>query len=214
MTQKRTAKSGYVLFFGMAILGLTLDLASKSWIFADRGMPLQKEPIWLIPDVFSLETSLNEGALFGMGAGWGLLFIALSIAAMVGIVYWIFWGGAAHDWLLCFALGGILAGILGNLYDRLGLPGLTWTTRLKPGHPDLVGERVYAVRDFLHFQYDWFDWPIFNLADSMLVCGVAFLIFHAYVLEPRAKGSPAQSRASEEKAANAKGSPRKPAGRR
>jgi signal peptidase II len=164
-----------------------LDLASKSWIFADRGMPLQKEPIWIIPGVFSLETSLNEGALFGMGAGLGVLFIVLSLAAILGIFYWVYWAGAARDRVLCLALGGILAGILGNLYDRLGLPGLTWTAALKPGQPELIGTPVYAVRDFLHFQYGWFDWPIFNIADSLLVGGVAILIFHAYVLEPRAK---------------------------
>ncbi len=43
-----------------------------------------------------------------------------------------------------------------------------------------IGERVYAVRDWLHFKIDpVIDWPIFNIADSLLVCGAALLVFHA-----------------------------------
>jgi signal peptidase II len=188
MTNRPTRKSGYVLFAVMAVLGLTLDLWSKHWIFARQGMPSpDQQPIWIVRGILGLETSLNEGALFGLGAGWGVLFIVLSFAAMLGIVYWVFRGGAANDRLLSFALGGILAGILGNLYDRLGLPGLTWTATLKDRTPELIGTRVYAVRDFIHFQYGSFDWPIFNIADSLLVCGVGLLIFHAYVLDPKAK---------------------------
>src|SRR5688572_25531976 len=102
MTSQRTPPTGYIIFFLMACVGLALDLWTKSWIFADRGMPLHKEPIWIIRDVFSFETSLNEGALFGMGAGWGVLFIVLSLAAMVGIFYWVYFAGAARDRLLSF----------------------------------------------------------------------------------------------------------------
>lgn len=193
MTNHPVRKSGNILFAVMAILGLTLDLWSKSWIFADRGMPSpDQQPIWIIWGILGLETSLNEGALFGLGAGWGVLFIVLSFAAVSGIIYWVFRGGAANDRLLSFALGGIFAGILGNLYDRLGLPGLTWTATLKDRYPDLIGTRVYAVRDFIHFQYGSFDWPIFNIADSLLVGGVGLLIFHAYVLDPKARSKPAE----------------------
>ena len=66
------------------------------------------------------------------------------------------------------ALGFILAGICGNLYDRLGLPGLIWIA------PDpREGLPVYAVRDWLHFEIQsiGFNWAVFNLADSMLVVG-------------------------------------------
>jgi signal peptidase II len=175
------------MFLVVVVAALGLDLASKAWLFRSQGMPGQKPPIWLVQGVLSLETSLNEGALFGMGAGWGMLFIGLSFIALLGIGYWVWRGGAAADGLLCFALGLVTGGILGNLYDRLGLPGLSWTPLLKPGRTDLIGAPVYAVRDFIHVQYRSFDWPIFNLADSFLVCGVGLLIFHAYVWEPRRK---------------------------
>ncbi len=133
-----------------------------------------------------------------MGAGWGVLFVSLSFVALLGIGYWVWRGGAAADGLLCLALGLVTGGILGNLYDRLGFPGLTW--------PPL--RNVYAVRDFIHVQYDkyeWADWPIFNLADSFLVCGVGLLIFHAYVWEPRCK------KAQEKAAAQGEGRAREPA---
>jgi signal peptidase II len=178
------------MFLVVVVAALGLDLASKEWVFRSQGMPGQRSPIWLVQGVLSLETSLNEGALFGMGAGWGMLFIGLSFVALLGIGYWVGRGGAAADGLLCFALGLVTGGILGNLYDRLGLPGLTWTPHLKADRPELIGAPVYAVRDFIHVQYDkyeWADWPIFNLADSFLVCGVGLLIFHAYVWEPRRK---------------------------
>jgi signal peptidase II len=175
------------MFLAVVIVALGLDLASKEWMFRQRGLPGQQPPIWLVQGVLGLETSLNEGALFGMGAGWGMLFIGLSFVALLGIGYWVFRGGAAADALLCFALGCVTGGILGNLYDRLGIPGLSWPPQLKLNRPELIGTPVYAVRDFIHFQYNSFDWPIFNLADSFLVCGVGLLIFHAYYWEPRRK---------------------------
>jgi signal peptidase II len=180
MTDIRTRRCA--VFLLIAALGLALDLGTKTWIFNRQGMPGVSPPIWLWQDILSLETSLNEGALFGMGQGKQALFVALSAVAVLGIGYWLLWGGAAHEWVLAVALGGITAGILGNLYDRLGLPDLKWHRPLG-GHA--VGDKVYAVRDWIHFQCPLFDWPIFNIADSLLVCGVAALVLHAYVLEPR-----------------------------
>jgi signal peptidase II len=105
------------------------------------------------------------------------------VAAAIGILYWLFVAQAASDWLLTMALAGVMAGILGNLYDRLGMHGLRWHLPIR-GHE--VGERVFAVRDWLHFKIDaiHFDWPVFNLADSFLVCGAALLVLHAFVSQP------------------------------
>ena len=172
-----------ILFVCIAALGCAVDLATKSWIFAKLGMPGESDPIWIWDQVFGLETSLNEGALFGIGQGRASLFAALSVAAAIGILYWVFVAGAASDWLLTIALGCVMAGILGNLYDRLGMHGLTWHLPIR-GHE--VGEPVFAVRDWLHFKIDaiGFDWPVFNLADSLLVCGAALLVLHAFVSQP------------------------------
>jgi signal peptidase II len=170
-------KNRLLAFALIAVAGCALDLWTKSWIFGKLGMPSDREPIWIWPGVFSLTTSLNEGALFGLGQGMTLVFAGLSIVAAVGIIYWLFALGAARDWVLAISLAAIMGGIFGNLYDRLGLPGLEWN------YPaDRVGEPVYAVRDWLHFRIDGadgrviFDWPVFNIADCLLVCGSILLV--------------------------------------
>jgi signal peptidase II len=163
------------LFVCLLIVGFLADLATKNWIFAKLGMPYENAPIVLVPGVFSLTTSLNNGALFGVGQGMTKAFTVLSILAAIGIFYWLFFAGAGRDWWLTIALASLMAGIFGNLYDRLGLPGLIWQA------PDpKAGQPVHAVRDWLHFEIQkiHFDWPVFNLADSMLVLGACMLFWH------------------------------------
>lgn len=175
-----------VVFLSIAVAGCAIDLATKSWLFAWLGMP-GSPSYWLVDEVFGFTTSLNEGALFGMGQGRVHLFALLSVVAAVGIMFWLFWSGAAQDWLLTIALASVTGGIFGNLYDRLGMPGLIWNYPNPPLHE--VGEPVYAVRDWIHFKIDaiGFDWPLFNIADSLLVCGAALLVWHSFRSEVPAK---------------------------
>ena len=180
---KAIPRSRFVLFWALAAGGCALDLATKHWIFDRLGMPMAKPTEWLIQNVFGFTTSLNEGALFGIGQGQVILFALLSVVALLGILYWLFVSGAAHDLLLTIALGLVCAGIFGNLYDRLGLPGLKWNFP-----PQRQGEAVYAVRDWLDFQL--IRWPIFNIADSLLVCGAGLLIWHAFRAELNARSGP------------------------
>lgn len=165
---KAVPANRYLIFGLIGGLGCLADLATKNWVFSTLGMPGGKEK-WIWKPFFGFQTSLNEGALFGMGQGWVWLFATLSIAAALFIVYWLFFAGAARDRLLTVALGCVMAGILGNLYDRLGL----WSL---PGNPGL---RKHAVRDWILLQYDAWVWPNFNLADSLLVCGAALLVWQA-----------------------------------
>jgi len=160
----------YLVFLLIAGGGVAADLASKHFMFGWLGMPGVREPSWIWTDVFGFQTSLNEGALFGMGQGMVLLFSGLSIAAAVAIAWYLFRAGAARQWILTIALSGIMAGILGNLYDRVGLPGLTW----HDGHP------VYAVRDWILVMFGKWPWPNFNIADSLLVGGALLLAWHAF----------------------------------
>jgi signal peptidase II len=165
------------VFFSLAAACCALDLATKSWMFARLGMPDHNvQPQWIWKGVFGFQTSLNEGALFGMGQGLWPLFVALSLGAAVGIFFWLFAAGAARDWLLTIALAVVTAGILGNLYDRLALPGLVW--RNANGN-HLPGDSVHGVRDFILVMIGHWHWPTFNLADSSLVCGAALLVWHA-----------------------------------
>ncbi|HEX4145308.1 MAG TPA: signal peptidase II [Pirellulales bacterium] len=174
---KAIPRSRFVLFAVLAAGGCAVDLVTKHWIFDRLGMPGMKPTEWLVTNVFGFTTSLNQGALFGIGQGRGALFASLSVVALLGILYWLFVSGAAHDLLLTVALGAVCAGIFGNLYDRLGLPGLK----------DPTGQAVLAVRDWLDFRL--INWPIFNIADSLLVCGAGLLVWHAFSAERHGRSS-------------------------
>ena len=79
------------------------------------------------------------------------------------------------------ALGLVVGGIIGNLYDRLGVPGLEWHAPL-----DRVGQPVLAVRDWIHVTLPGvIDWPIFNLADSWLVIGAGMLLVSSFLETPQ-----------------------------
>jgi signal peptidase II len=191
-SRKPIPANRYVIFGLIAVVGLLVDLATKNWIFgrlwppnAGQGRPV----IWIWQGHVGLEVSLNEGALFGMGQGLVWVFVTLSVFAALGIVYWLFVAGEAHDLWLTVALGAITGGIFGNLYDRLGLHNLVWPAGFL-GRP--AGERVYAVRDWILLQWDdAHRWPNFNIADSLLVCGAIMLLVHA--LLPRGKKEPSQA---------------------
>lgn len=182
--------SRYVLFFSLALAGCAADLISKELIFRWRGLPGQRPIVWLVEGYFGIETSLNKGALFGMGSGGSVYFALLSIGAALGVLTWLFVLRAARDGLLTAALGCISGGILGNLYDRLGL-GLASMLPL----PEMMQNKGYehAVRDWILFCWNFkqhvrflgrdmeLTWPNFNIADSLLVCGACLLMWHAFI---------------------------------
>ena len=117
----------------------------------------------VIPRILELQTSQNTGALWGFGARLpfsSLIFAGLSVVAALIICYWLFFLGAATSRVLTIALGLIMAGALGNCYDRL-----------------IFG----YVRDFVHLHIDAinFDCAIFNFADNMLIAGALTLVLYA-----------------------------------
>ncbi len=171
----------YLFFLALVVGGCLLDLGTKAWIFHRLGFPADKW--WLWEGVFAFETSLNEGALFGIGQGRVALFSVMSVLAAVAICVWLFVAGAARQWLVTAASGLITAGILGNLYDRLGLPGLRWPDAAPPLHE--AGDPVFAVRDWILVMIGSWPWPNFNLADSMLVTGAGLIIIHVIWFDQR-----------------------------
>jgi signal peptidase II len=112
---------------------------------------------------------VNPGALFGFLSEYAkdanMVFAVISILAAIAITVWSFKRSTASDATLCAALGLILGGTLGNLYDRLVFHG---------------------VRDFLYFYL--INWPVFNVADCCLVIGAGLLLLQAFwpraALEP------------------------------
>jgi signal peptidase II len=167
----------FALFFALALIGVSLDLTTKNYMFSNYFEPTiveaQQEKHWWIEGVFGIQTSTNPGALFGMGPGLSWLFSILSVVALTGIFCWLFVWRAAWDRWLTTALGLVTGGILGNLYDRLGFGYVE-------GAPESIRNNV---RDWILFQLQgvpMFDpWPNFNIADSLLVCGAMLLFAHA-----------------------------------
>ena len=108
---------------------------------------------------------VNHGALFGLGQSRkGLangFFAVISVAAALAILAWGTRAHPARERGLMAALGLILGGTVGNLYDRIVFGG---------------------VRDFLYFYR--VEWPVFNVADCCLVVGAALLLIQAVFVSP------------------------------
>lgn len=127
-----THAGSHLRLWGVAAAGLTLDLWSKNWAFQEIGQG--GTPRVVIPGVLEFQTMLNDGALFGMGRGFTGFFIIASILAL-GLVFWMFAQNSPRRRMLHIALGAILAGALGNMYDRI-------TVKLIPGEVRTPAGRV------------------------------------------------------------------------
>ncbi len=187
------------IFAVLAIVGLVVDLWTKRVTFDPEFVPGARRPIGGGWATFELTTSFNEGALFGVGQGLTWLFALLSLVAVAGVFFWLFWlGGRSSIWL-SVALGLILAGTLGNLYDRAGCHGEVY-----PDGTVRAGETRYAVRDFLLFTFgrpgtrmgQRYHYPVFNFADAFLVTGAIMLVLKSFRAEEGEEDESATSSAS------------------
>ena len=154
-----------------------VDSADPAVLARWRGEPSREHLWWLVEGRLGIQTSLNTGALFGMGSGYWWLFAGLAIVALIGIFTWLFVYKAALDRWINIALALVTGGILGNLYDRLGLFDST----------GLKVDYHHAVRDWILFVWPesgmkmFNPWPNFNIADSLLVTGAIMLVVHTFV---------------------------------
>lgn len=144
------------------------DVLSMPSSQINRLIPMH-EPVVVVGKLLELKLVLNPGAVFGIGAGKRWVFVMFTCGA-VAFALWVFarWTKRG-DWWSHAALGLILAGGLGNLYDRLSFG---------------------CVRDFLHplagvalpFGLAWPGgdrqaWPyVSNVADALLLVGIAVLM--------------------------------------
>jgi lipoprotein signal peptidase len=112
--------------------------------------------------------AVNHGALWSLGGEFKTdanhFFAAVSLLAALGISIWAIRKKDSSDRWLFVALGLILGGTVGNLFDRIVFGG---------------------VRDFLCFY--WFRFPVFNVADSCLVVGASLLLLQAFFAKPKAE---------------------------
>ena len=139
-----------------AVVVLLADSGTKQLALAALQ---EREPVRLLGGAVYLTLIRNSGAAFSLGSGHTWLF-PLITAAVIGWICWMAVRLRSVPWAI--SLGLVLGGALGNLADRLfRAPGF------------LVGHVVDMVSLFDPYGQAW---PIFNLADSSLVCGVVLAV--------------------------------------
>ncbi len=192
----RSRKAWIVLALTVA-LALVADLGSKYWAFhaiadapvtLDRDLVIERmangidlkdprppvqlvpphEPVVVVPHVLEFKLILNAGAVFGSGQGKRWFFIGFTVVALAFALLLFAKWCREREYATQIAIGLVIAGGLGNLYDRV----------------------MYAcVRDFLHplpgvnWPFGWEllgrteVWPyVSNVADAFLLIGIAVLM--------------------------------------
>ncbi|MFC6254498.1 signal peptidase II [Secundilactobacillus hailunensis] len=105
----------------------------------------------VLPGVLSLTYLRNNGAAWSMLAGQQWLFLVISVVALAVMIWFLV--RYRHNWQYEIGLAFMIAGTLGNFYDRL------------------VNGFVVDM-----FQLDFINFPIFNFADTCLTIGVIWIM--------------------------------------
>ena len=144
--------------------GFALDWATKEWALAALD---PSSPVPVIPGQLYLRLIRNPGAAFSMGESFTVVLTCLAIAALTFLLVWMVPRVRHPGWAV--ATGLLLAGVSGNLFDRL--------TR-EPGafHGHVI--------DFL--QVPWF--AVFNVADIWITCAAVAVIWLTMITQVNLAG--------------------------
>src|SRR4030095_3860965 len=146
----------FILFLSLPLYAL--DQLTKQLVL--RFISSYEQRV-LVADFFSLVNVPNTGAAFGSFRGNNTFFIAISFVALVIVLGLLLRARTPDSWRdLSLAL--LLAGILGNLTDRL-----------------LYGHVIDFLLFDLHIPYAH-PWPAFNVADSCISVAVVLFIIHSF----------------------------------
>ncbi|KAF6636426.1 MULTISPECIES: signal peptidase II [Paenibacillus] len=154
-----------MIYFGIALIIFLIDQGVK-YLVATRMELYEQIPV--IGDFFLITSHRNRGAAFGILEGQRWLFIVITIVVVIGIVWYLRKTVKAGQKLLPVALSLVLGGAVGNFLDRA-----------------ISGEVV----DFAQFNFGSYTFPIFNVADSAIVIGVALIILDTLLESRREKGN-------------------------
>jgi signal peptidase II len=162
------------LFFAVAFAGAGLDLLTKHLAFKHVQ---RYEEVRVIDGYFSYGRTTNPGVVFGMGGAAKSVWQVISVVA-VPVILAIFYTVRKPKWILTISLGMILAGTIGNMYDRV--------------FAEIDGVRIHEVRDFIKFYYRPSAgpekvWPLFNLADAFICVGVFLLTVEMMFFDEKKK---------------------------
>ena len=146
----------FILFLTLPLYAL--DQLTKQWIL--RSISLY-EARSVVPDFFNLVNVPNTGAAFGSFKGNNTFFVVISLIALVVVTILLMRHRRSDPWR-DISLALLLAGILGNLTDRL-----------------LYGHVIDFLLFNLHIRYAD-PWPAFNVADSCISVAVVLFIIHSF----------------------------------
>ena len=151
------------LGLGLAAVVIALDRLSKWWLL-DRFDLAAKSPVEIFP-FFKLTLVWNRGVSLGLfqmeGEGGRVFLIGMTAAIAALVAAWLWRERKLH---LALALGLVLGGALGNIWDRL---------------------QFGAVADFLHFHARGLSFYIFNAADAAITVGVGILLLDALLFRKK-----------------------------
>jgi signal peptidase II len=148
-SRRALIRLGASVFTAVAVV--VLDQVTKR--IAEHSLTLQPDhSISIVGDLLRLTYVQNRGAAFGILQNQSILFVIVGVA-VIGAILVSYRYFPKMSLLLNVALGLQLGGAIGNLSDRI---------------------RLGYVVDFV----DVAIWPVFNVADSAIVIGVAVLAFH------------------------------------
>ena len=198
------------LFWIVAVLSLVADQVTKIW--ARASLPTypsggDKSYLCSIPDDISSgrcggeavsvvesfwhwRLSMNPGSAFGLFSGQGQAGrVVLSIVGIlaVGGMVWMLKKARPDQRILHWALALVAGGAVGNLIDRIYYGVVTdfilwhWGSTPKGGNPH-------------HFKTEW---PVFNIADIVLVVGVGLMFID---IQKEGKREKAKKKQRQEKA--------------
>ena len=145
---------------GLSTLVIVIDQATKYWI-QSRMAYGESSPV--IREVFHITYILNPGAAFGILENKTWFFIAVALILLAGVAY-LYPRMPANQPIVKLGAGLLVGGAIGNLIDRV---------------------RIGYVIDFFDFRI----WPIFNVADICIVCGVACLAYYLLMTPEEAESA-------------------------
>ena len=123
------------------------------------------QSISIIDGFLYLTYVTNDGMAFGLSLPGGQIVLSSLSILMTFVLIYIFWTERNGHIVIKLALSLIIAGALGNLFDR-----------------------IYAgkVIDFLHVKLgSYWEWYIFNVADTSVSIGMIFFLYHSFFIQNR-----------------------------
>jgi signal peptidase II len=148
-----------LLCAGIAVVGFLADLLAKNLALAALD---PQRPVPLLGGLVTLQLIRNPGAAFSMGEDFTVVLTLVAICALVGVVGWVVPRIRHIGWAV--GIGFLLAGITGNLADRLFR---------EPGP-----FRGHVV-DFIQLPY----FAIFNVADMFITAAAVLVIWLSMVTQ-------------------------------